>query len=71
MFVGQVVMLGLSFFAVSKSNRKYLLPWVLSLPLYWSLGAIAAYKAIFEIFTAPFYWDKTHHGLSKNSSPKT
>ena len=32
-------------------------------PLYWPLGAVAAWRAIAEVFYAPFYWHKTEHGL--------
>jgi hypothetical protein len=38
---------------------------VLALTFYWPLGAIAAYRAIAEIFTKPFHWHKTEHGVSE------
>jgi hypothetical protein len=38
---------------------------VLVLPFYWPLGAVAAYRAITEIFTRPFYWHKTEHGVGE------
>ena len=31
---------------------------------YAPLGAIAAYKALYELVFKPFFWDKTAHGLS-------
>ena len=31
---------------------------------YTPLGAIAAYKALYELILRPFFWDKTTHGLS-------
>lgn len=33
------------------------------LPLYWLLAAAAVYRALWEVFTDPFYWTKTEHGL--------
>ena len=36
--------------------------WVLSAYFYFPLAAFAAYKALFEVFARPFYWDKTSHG---------
>jgi hypothetical protein len=33
------------------------------LNLYFPLGALAAWKAIYEVAVRPFYWDKTAHGL--------
>ena len=31
---------------------------------YSPLGAVAAYKALYELVCKPFFWDKTAHGLS-------
>ncbi|MGR3375074.1 glycosyltransferase family 2 protein [Salipiger abyssi] len=50
--------------AVSRSPHVGLLPWVPTLFLYFPLGAIAAYKAAWELLTRPFFWDKTTHGKS-------
>ncbi len=52
--------------AVFKPKHRHLLPWVPTLHLYWPLGAIAAYKALYELVLKPFFWDKTQHGLSLN-----
>ncbi|MFY9319092.1 glycosyltransferase [Lentibacter algarum] len=71
-----LVVLGLSFLAielinalinataVSKSELRHLFFWVPTMHFYYPLGAIAAYKALFELIVKPFYWDKTQHGLS-------
>jgi cellulose synthase/poly-beta-1,6-N-acetylglucosamine synthase-like glycosyltransferase len=37
--------------------------WCLTLPLYFPLAVLAAYKALWELARSPFYWDKTAHGL--------
>lgn len=37
--------------------------WVLAMKLYFPLATLAAYKALIELVTHPFYWDKTTHGL--------
>jgi cellulose synthase/poly-beta-1,6-N-acetylglucosamine synthase-like glycosyltransferase len=50
--------------AVSGSRHRWLIPWVPTLHFYWPLGAIASYKALWEVVTRPFFWDKTAHGLS-------
>lgn len=63
MIGGQIIMLGVAFRAVRDKSKRHLMPYVLTLGLYWPLGALAAYKAIFEVFYKPFYWDKTSHGL--------
>lgn len=36
--------------------------WLLMQPFYSVLGTFAAYKALSELATRPFYWDKTTHG---------
>lgn len=33
-------------------------------PIYWVFMSIAAYKALFQLFAKPFYWEKTQHGLN-------
>ena len=50
--------------AVRGAAHRHLMPWVPSLHFYFPLGCIAAYKALWELVTTPFYWDKTEHGLS-------
>jgi len=63
MLIGQTVMLSVAARAVWARGRRHLLATIPILALYWPLGAIAAYRAVLEIFTRPFYWDKTEHGL--------
>ena len=48
--------------ALHNAHHRWLRPWVLLLPLYFPLATLAAYKALWELVTAPHYWDKTAHG---------
>jgi cellulose synthase/poly-beta-1,6-N-acetylglucosamine synthase-like glycosyltransferase len=42
--------------------------WVLALtPLYWFLLSLAAWRALFQLVRNPQRWEKTEHGLAKNS----
>jgi glycosyltransferase XagB len=42
--------------------------WVLLLtPFYWLLLSLAAWRALFQLLSAPQRWEKTEHGLAKNS----
>jgi cellulose synthase/poly-beta-1,6-N-acetylglucosamine synthase-like glycosyltransferase len=42
--------------------------WVLALtPLHWLLLSLAAWRALFQLATAPQRWEKTEHGLAKTS----
>ncbi|MDO5658042.1 MAG: glycosyltransferase [Paracoccus sp. (in: a-proteobacteria)] len=49
--------------AVRGRDHRHLMAWVPSLHLYFPLGCLAAWKAIYEVVVKPFYWDKTVHGL--------
>lgn len=65
---GQIVMVLCAGLAMKRRGALDLMLWVPALPFYWTLGAIAAWKAIVEIATAPFYWDKTRHGVTRVSA---
>ncbi len=60
----EAVNLAVGLLAVSGPKHRFLAPWVLSMPFYYPLGALAAYKALWELFLRPFWWDKTQHGKS-------
>lgn len=34
-------------------------------PFYWLLHSLASFRALWQIFAAPYHWDKTPHGLSR------
>ncbi|WP_420005486.1 glycosyltransferase family 2 protein [Arenibacterium sp. LLYu02] len=44
------------------SGRPWLALWAVLMPFYFAMGCFAAYKALWEVFAAPFFWDKTTHG---------
>jgi cellulose synthase/poly-beta-1,6-N-acetylglucosamine synthase-like glycosyltransferase len=62
MGVGQLLMLLTAIASLAAADRRRMVPWIPMLLPYWSLGAIAAYRAIAEVFYAPFLWHKTRHG---------
>ncbi len=42
--------------------------WVLLLtPVHWLLLSLAAWRALYQLFFAPYRWEKTTHGLAKSS----
>ncbi len=49
--------------ACCKRRNFHLLPYALFMPLYWVLISIGAWKGLWQLFTKPFYWEKTIHGL--------
>lgn len=65
MILGEFAMIIVATLALWNRQKRHLFPYILVLPFYWALGAFAAYKAIFEVIVAPFYWDKTSHGHTK------
>ncbi len=62
--VSEAVSLSISVFALAPDRHRWLWLWVPTMHLYFPLGAIAAYKAIWELISKPFFWDKTTHGIS-------
>lgn len=42
-----------------------LVPWALTIPAYWMLLSVAACKALWQLVTNPFHWEKTTHGISR------
>lgn len=42
--------------------------WVLLLtPVHWVLMSAAAWRALYQLITAPYSWEKTTHGLARHS----
>jgi cellulose synthase/poly-beta-1,6-N-acetylglucosamine synthase-like glycosyltransferase len=54
-------------FLLSGFKRHYykVMPWAVTVPFYWMLMSWAAYKGLWQLIFNPFYWEKTHHGLTK------
>ena len=70
LILGQMLMLICASLALHR-RKVWSLAWVIpTLPLYWTLGAFAAWKALIEVIAAPYYWDKTRHGISRHQSSK-
>lgn len=65
LLVGNGLAIYLNMLAVFKRQYYDLIPWALLNPVYWVLHSIAAYKALWQLFTRPHYWEKTLHGISR------
>ncbi len=51
-----------------KRRRMLRLALVLvTIPLYWLLLSLAAWRALFQFMLAPYKWEKTEHGLARTS----
>ncbi|GLT12710.1 glycosyl transferase [Sulfitobacter porphyrae] len=67
--LAEIVNLCIAMVAVSGPRHRHLTGWVLSTPLYFPMGALAAYKALHEFVVSPFFWDKTAHGTAPVTHP--
>jgi cellulose synthase/poly-beta-1,6-N-acetylglucosamine synthase-like glycosyltransferase len=64
---GNSFLIYLSMLAAVKRKNLSLMPYAFTVPAYWLLQSIAAYKGVFQLITNPFYWEKTNHGISKST----
>jgi cellulose synthase/poly-beta-1,6-N-acetylglucosamine synthase-like glycosyltransferase len=54
-------------------RRQYfdLVRYALLSPLYWALMSLAAWKGFIQLWTKPFHWEKTTHGLYKRKGKRS
>ena len=64
----EAVTLLAAFLAIGRTRHRGLLIWVPTMMLYFPLGVLAMYKALWEVVVCPFYWDKTSHGHSPDTA---
>jgi cellulose synthase/poly-beta-1,6-N-acetylglucosamine synthase-like glycosyltransferase len=71
LIAGYTAAMGLGFLTVRARGLKSLLRQVALMPLYWLLVSAAAYRAIWQFVTARFEWEKTEHGLARQTGNPT
>ncbi len=72
LIAGYVSAIGLGTVAAARRGRSRLAVHALMMPLYWLAISYAAYRALWELITAPFHWEKTEHtGRSGTRLPNT
>ncbi|MGH1466904.1 MAG: glycosyltransferase family 2 protein [Cognatishimia sp.] len=54
--------MALAIISMRGQNRRGLMGWAITLPVYFSLATLGLYKGLYELVVKPFYWDKTAHG---------
>ena len=47
-----------------------LIPYSLTAFGYWVMVSVAAYKGLWQLLRNPFYWEKTHHGMSRHEAAR-
>ena len=60
----EILLLVLGATALKQREKSGLLMYLPLMLIYWPLGSFAAYKALYELFAKPMYWDKTQHGIN-------
>jgi glycosyltransferase XagB len=63
LFIGNFAFMYLNMAGAVERGYYSLAKYALFAPLYWGLMSIAAWKGFVQLFTRPFYWEKTEHGL--------
>lgn len=63
LFVGNFVFVYMNVAGVVQRQQYALTKSAFLSPLYWALMSLAAWKGFIQLFTNPFYWEKTEHGL--------
>jgi hypothetical protein len=71
LIVGNLIHISLYLRTVIIEKQFYLIPAVLSMPFYWILGSIGAWKGMIQLITKPHYWEKTIHGISNTNNLAT
>ena len=61
--LSDAVNLAIGMIGLRRSGQRIGLLWVVTTKLYYPLASLSAYKALIELATRPFYWDKTTHGI--------
>ncbi len=67
LFVGNFVFMYLAVAGSLQRGLFGLVRYALFSPIYWGLMSIGAWKGFYQLFTKPFYWEKTEHGLDQGS----
>lgn len=60
--VGVGSAIGVAIVAAIRRGRAALGWWALLMPVYWLLISFAGYRALVELVSRPFHWQKTSHG---------
>ncbi len=64
LIIGNLAFAACAAIAPLKRGWRDLCLFGLTAPVYWILTSIAAYKALWQIFYRPYYWEKTDHMIS-------
>ena len=66
LLIGNALAICVNMFAVFKRRMHWLVLFALFTPVYWLLHSIGSFKALGQLFTEPYYWEKTTPGLTRH-----
>jgi cellulose synthase/poly-beta-1,6-N-acetylglucosamine synthase-like glycosyltransferase len=69
LFLGNFIFIYLNVAGAVQRRYFSLVRAALVSPFYWGLMSLAAWKGFIQLFTNPFYWEKTEHGLDAGHGP--
>jgi len=61
---GYVAGFAIAIAALIRRPMWWLVPELALLPVYWLTMSLAAVRAVWQLARAPYYWEKTEHGLT-------
>jgi glycosyltransferase XagB len=65
LIIGNFVFVYLNVISAFRRGYYELGKYALLSPIYWVLMSFAAWRALWQLISKPFYWEKTTHGLSQ------
>lgn len=68
LIVGNFVFVYLNVVSTFRRGYYELGKYALLSPIYWVLMSFAAWRALWQLISKPFYWEKTTHGYSNPQS---
>jgi cellulose synthase/poly-beta-1,6-N-acetylglucosamine synthase-like glycosyltransferase len=71
LIAGNLVHISLYLRTVVVEKRFSFIHIALTMPLYWILVSVGAWKGMIQLITKPHYWEKTIHGISKINNLET
>ncbi|GLH81268.1 hypothetical protein SSBR45G_61770 [Bradyrhizobium sp. SSBR45G] len=66
LLAGNGALMFLNMLAPIRRGWLNLIPYSLTAFGYWAMLSIATYRGLWQLLRNPFYWEKTHHGVSKH-----
>jgi len=68
LLAGNGAFIYLSMLAPIRRGWLDLIPYSLTAVGYWAMVSLAAYRGVWQLVRNPFYWEKTHHGVSRQQA---